>query len=207
VPRAEICDWAARQGLSDKVAGALSKLLHDQDGHVDVHSIHGENHEETRESHDGLRVCDSLGDEWHTYCDGQLFLERSVDAPAVRHAVDAVADSAFELLLAWKRRELPHGPYAATARVPFPHPEAPTLAAKFPADMPDADFDRLWQSVTWYAKVPWIAGMEREHVQALFAALPEIMAAFRAHVAVQSAEPEIASRLDAGYIEAYRRIA
>ncbi|MFN7131478.1 MAG: hypothetical protein ACK4N5_05305, partial [Myxococcales bacterium] len=38
VPRAEIRAWARAQGLSDKLAGALSKLLHDQDGHV--RSVH-----------------------------------------------------------------------------------------------------------------------------------------------------------------------
>jgi hypothetical protein len=207
IPRAEICDWAEGQGLSDMVAGALSKLLHDQDGHVDVHSIHGEDHEDGHDPHDGLRVRNSLGDDWHTYCDGQLFLERRVDAPAVRHAVDAVADSVLELLLAWKRRELPRGFYAATSRVPFPHPEAPTLVAKFPADMPAADFDRLWKSVIWYAKVPWISGLEPQHVRALFAALPDIMGAFRANVAAQGEQPAIRGLLHPGYVEAYRHIA
>jgi hypothetical protein len=205
VPRAEICDWAQTQGLGDKIAGALSKLLHDQDGHVA--SIHGEATEEHRHADDGLRVRNADGSEWHTYCDGQLFLERSAASPAVAHAVDAVADSVLELLLAWQRRELPPKTYLATRRVPFPHPDAPTLAAKFPADMASAEFDRLWKSVAWYAKVPWISGLEPRHVHALFAALPEIMAAFRTHIGEQAADPAIAGRVDPGYIGAYRNVA
>jgi hypothetical protein len=195
VPRAEIRDWASERGLSDKVAGALSKLLHDQDGHV--HSVHGEEGENRRESDDGLHVRDSSGDDWYTYCDGQLFLERSMEAPAVAHAAEAVTDSVEEFLLAWKRRDLPRDLYAATRRVPFPHPEGTPLTEKFSADMPAADLDKLWNSVAWYAKVPWIAGLERGHVVALFAALPEIMARFRANVAVQAAEPEVARRIAA----------
>jgi len=205
VPRAEICTWAEKEGLNDKIAGALSKLLHDQDGHV--HSVHGEPSEEHRDAADGLRVRDAEGDEWHTYCDGQLFLERSAQSPAVMHAVDAVSDSVFELLVAWQRRELPKGPYVASRRVPFPHPDSPTLAQKFPADMPQADFDRLFNSVAWYAKVPWISGLQPEHLRALFAALPQIMADFRANVEAASVRPEIATRLDPGYIAAYRKIA
>jgi hypothetical protein len=207
VPRAEICSWAEARGLSDKVAGALSKLLHDQDGHVDVHSIHGDAVEEHRGAEDGLLVQDSDGNSWHTYCDGQLFLERSLQSPAVDHAVDAVADSVREFLLAWQRRELPRGNYAATRRVPFPHPQAPTLTQKFPADMRNEDFDRLWESVAWYAKVPWIAGLEREHIRDLFASLPQIMASFRANVAAQATDPDLAARIEPRYIEAYLQIA
>ncbi len=205
VPRAEICAWADAQGLGDKVAGALSKLLHDQDGHVDAHSLHGEAEDAQRPPGDGLKVRNAKGDTWLTYCDGQLFLERDAGVPAVQHAADAVADSVFELLLAWQRRELPAGPYAATQRVPFPHPEAPTLVEKFPATMPEPEFERLWASLAWYARVPWMSGLQRQHVRALFAALPQIMTEFRANVA--AAETSATVRLSPGYVAAYRQVA
>lgn len=206
VPRAEICDWAAAQGYSDKVAGALSKLLHDQDGHA--HSLHGE-HEEAggRDSHDGLPVQNGRGETWHTYCDGQLFLEGAASSPAVDRAVSAVAASVGEFLMAWQRRDLPRGIYAATSWVPFPRPDAPTLTQKFAADMPEHDFEELWKSVAWYATVPWIAGLERQHIRSLFGALPQIMKKFGENVARDAAESHIGSRIDSRYIDAYRRIA
>ena len=207
VPRAEICDWAASQGLNDKIAGALSKLLHDQDGHVDVHSLHGEHEEGARDSSDGLQVMNSEGDAWHTYCDGQLFLDGSEKSPAVDRAVKAVADSVTELLFAWKRRQFPKNVYAATTRVPFPHPRAPTLTQKFAADMPDSDFEALWKSVQWYAKVPWISGLQPKHLRSLFSALPAIMKRFRENVAAEAAQLDIGRRIAPAYIDAYKRIA
>lgn len=116
--------------------------------------------------------------------------------------------SVVELLVAWKRRELPAGLYEATRFVPFPHASAPTLVQKFPADMPDATLDKLWNAVGWYAKIPWISGLEKKQIRDLFQALPQIMAEFRAHVArAADADPEIAARTAPNYIAAYRGIA
>lgn len=209
VPRAEMRAWAEGRGLSEEVAGALSKLLHDQDGHVDLQSLHGVVDENQRRPDDGLLVQDSTGASWSTRCDGQLFLETTAtQSPAIEHAVSAVSASVVEFLLAWKRRELPVGVYAATQFVPFPHPNAPTLVQKFPAGMPDADLERLWDSVRWYAKIPWIAGLERKHIRDLFEALPQIMEDFRAHVvAAADAHPEVTARMAPRYIAAYGRIA
>lgn len=209
VPRAEIRAWAAERGLNEKVAGALSKLLHDQDGHVDLGSLHGEGDERRREGDDGLPVANSLGEAWSTRCDGQLFLGSDAEgSTAVEQAVAAVSDSVTELLVAWQQGTLPTGVYAATRRVPFPRPGAPTLAEKFPADLPAARLDALWQSVDWFAKIPWIAGMERHHIAELFTALPSLMARLRASVAADLArEPELSLRLAAPYREAYLRVA
>lgn len=214
IPRAEICDWAEKQGLDSKVAGALSKLLHDQDGHVDLHSLHAEdepggaaNGAAAHHHHGlGLPVKNACGDRWETYCDGQLFLNRSTADPAVKHAVDAVADSVEELLLAWKRGILPSRHYSATSRVPFPDPEKPRLVEKFPADMPETDVDRLWAGVSWYAKVPWLSGLKREHLPLLFTALPELMDDFRRHVADQQHSPD-AAYLDPAYVRAFTKVA
>jgi len=206
VPRVEICDWAAEQGHSDKVAGALSKLLHDQDGHA--RSLHAQQENiDCRESQDGLWVQNARGEAWYTYCDGQLFLEGAERSPAVERAVSAVEASVTEFLLAWQRRDLPRGVYAATEWVPFPHPGAQLLTEKFASDMPDSDLERLWSSIAWYAKVPWIAGIERHHLRSFLAALPQMMGRFREYIAAAAEHPEISSRIDARYIEAYRGIA
>jgi hypothetical protein len=206
VPRAEIRTWCERRGLSEKIAGALTKLLHDQDGHVDLQSLHGMDEGDGAPAA-GLLVQDSNGTTWSTYCDGQLFLERGANrSPAVERAVGAVAASMFEFLLAWQRGELPQGVYAATRMMPFPHPTEPMLVEKFPASLPDTDLDRLWHGVDWYAKIPFIAGLEREHIRVLFGALPEIMAAFRTNVGRDAADTEVVSRLAPEYIAAYRKI-
>ena len=206
VPRAEIRLWAASNGWSEKVAGSLSKLLHDQDGHVDVHSLHGGSGESQRAGNDGLHVQDSQGSAWVTYCDGQLFL-RPAGKPAVEHAVGAVSASVKEFLLAWKVGELPGGVYEATRFVPFPHAQAPKLIEKFPATMSDGEFDALWKSVAWYAKVPYLAGLEASHVRGLFEALPSIMSKFRQNIATASADAELCKRVAPRYVEAYKQIA
>jgi hypothetical protein len=122
--------------------------------------------------------------------------------------VAAVSASVTELLRAWRFGELPTGTYAATELVAFPHPEAPGLSAKFPADLPRAALDALYESIQWYAKIPWIAGLGREHLAALFAALPELMARFRANVAADAArDVELTRRIAPGYVAAFEGIA
>jgi hypothetical protein len=209
VPRAEIRTWAEGRGLSEKIAGALSKVIHDEDGHVDLSSLHGVVDENHRPAEDGLLVQDSTGATWRTRCDGQLFLDTAAtQSPAVDRAVAAVSASVCEFLLAWKRRELPAGIYAATQFMPFPHPDAPTLIQKFPADLAGAEIDRLWNSVTWYTKIPWLVGLKREHLRDLFTALPQIMVDFRAHIAAEvDANAELGARTAPSYIAAYKKIA
>lgn len=208
VPRAEIRAWAEQQKLNDRIAGALSKLLHDQDGHVDVSSLHSLTDESTRAEHDGLRVQDSTGARWTSYCDGQLFLfTGALQSEAVKRPVLAVSASVQELLLAWRQGELPAGEYAATRYVPFPDPDAPTLIDKFSATMPAEQLDALWNSVGWYSKIPWISGLQREHVRALFRDLPGIMQDFRANVAADlAADPDIRKRVAQAYIAQYTQV-
>lgn len=208
VPRAEIRAWATENGWSEQIAGGLSKLLHDQDGHVDLASLHGVHEDSHAGPGDGLLVRNATGASWRTFCDGQLFLDgTAVGADARARAVDAVCASVSELLLAWKRRDIPPGVYAATRHVPFPDPETPALVDKFPANLSGVELDALWNSIAWYAKVPWIAGLTRDHVHALLEALPGIMQRFRANIATAAQDPELRRRVDARYIEAYCHIA
>ena len=206
VPRAAIREWGEQRGYSDKLAGALSKLLHDQDGHVS--SLHSAG-EAGRDPADGLRVTNAAGASWFTYCDGQLFLSQGAAlSPAVATPVRAVAESVKELLLAWREGTAPAGTFAATSHVPFPHPEAPTLIDKFSRAMPAAHFDRLVESVNWYSKVPWIGpGLSAEHIRALLDDLPDLMDAFRRRVVTDRAgNPTVVQRVAAGYLEGFGRI-
>jgi hypothetical protein len=209
VPRKEIREWAEKCGLNEKIAGVLSKLLHDQDGHVNLQSLHTGADELRRSEDDGLHVQDSTGESWYTRCDGQLFLEREAKtSKAVRRAVSAVAASVIEFLLAWQRGELPKGVYAATRMVPFPHADAPALITKFPTRLRDAELDQLWAGVGWYAKIPFMPGLEPGHIREIFADLPEIVGRFRENVAADAAaSPDLMARLPSEYVAAYRNIA
>ena len=207
-PREQIRQWAADSQLSEKLAGALSKLLHDQDGHIA--SFHGPN-EESRPENDGLWVKNALGHEWHTRCDGQLFLIPDAEAhwnTVVEQPVQAVQASVAELLEASRTGDIPSGTFPATKHVPFPHPDGPKLSEKFPADIGSDDLDELVDSIKWYMKVPWIsAGVDRESILALFAALPGLMARFRQDVSkAVDEQPSLAERLPAEYVEAYRNV-
>jgi hypothetical protein len=206
VPRAEIRVWGEGRGYSEKVAGALSKLLHDQDGHVSSFHSAGES---GRDQADGLRVTNAAGASWFTFCDGQLFLPPgAAQSPAVETPVRAVAQSVKELLLAWREGRDPAGPFAATSHVPFPHPDAPSLTEKFPRAMPTARFDALLGSVNWYSKIPWIGpGLTAGHVRALLENLPDLMERFRQRVAAdRAANPGIVKRIDAGYLDGFARV-
>jgi hypothetical protein len=137
VPRAEIRAWAEGRGLGEKIAGALSKVLHDQDGHVDLTSLHGTGDENGRPIQDGLLVQDSAGVTWNTRCDGQLFLnEGAAGSTVIERPVAAVAASVEEVLCAWKRGQLPTGIYDALR--PLPHRPYPALDR----EVPRIDVDR-----------------------------------------------------------------
>lgn len=199
--------WGKRRGYSEKLAGALSKFLHDQDGHVSsLHSVG----EAGREQTDGLRVTNAAGISRFTFCNGQLFLPPgAAQLPAVATPVRAFAESVKELLLAWREGADPAGTFAATPHVPFRHPEARTLIEKLSSAMPPARFDRLRESVNWYLKISWVGqGLEAEHVRALLDGLPNLMDEFRRRVAADvAADPTIARRVAAGYLTGFRRVA
>lgn len=208
VPRAEIREWATSKGYSEKLAGALSKLLHDQDGHVT--SVHGQS-ELKRPDADGLRVRNSLpeNNEWSTRCDGQLFLGGTKDShPSIRYPVSAVAESVRELLGVWQGGAAPVGEFAAAKYVPFPHSSAGTLLQKFPAKMPEAQFEKLMAATNWYSGIPWIGpGLTRDHVHELLWDLAGIMKRFRNSIEAELvSKPELKKRLPVPYIEGMRRI-
>jgi hypothetical protein len=163
----------------------------------------------SRADDDGLLVQNAMGATWRTRCDGQLFLDPgAAGSPAVSAPVAAVAASVTELVLAWARGELPEGVYRATEYVPFPHPSAPKLIEKFPADLSAASREELWKSVAWYTKLPWIGGLEIDHISRLFGALPAIMTEFRASIALAAdRDPLVAGRVSPRYIAAFRGIA
>lgn len=217
VPRKQIIDHFGHL----KLAGALSKLLHDNDGH------HGDNFHadgEPVDPHQGLRVTNSLGDDWRTRCDGQLFIspwEREGIRPKaiddqpieVRLPATAVRASVAELLEANTTKTMPAGTFAATMFVPFPFPDEPKLTEKFPADMHSAQkarFEKLVGSVKWYTRIPQLLGgpgLVAKDVRLLFEALPDLMEEFRQGVTDDlSADPTLTERLPEAYIEGMRKL-
>ena len=206
VPRAQTRAWAAERGYSEKLAGTLCKLVHDQDGHVDT--LHGDPHKHT--GAEGLRVTNARGDDWVTRCDNQLFIARVKD-PAIEQPVAAVAASCDELLGAYLHGEVVTGEFAALERVPFPHPAIESFCAKFTPRIDSGALDALVRSVAWYSKIPLSgARITCEVVLEYFAALPAIMKQFRADVAADAAHEgridHTFDRLPAAYIEAFKRI-
>lgn len=205
VPRQEIRSWAEAQEGSEKLAGALSKLLHDQDGHLET--LHGEGHSLVSNEAEGLRVLNTRGDTWHTRCDGQLFIGNSGDEPVIRFPVEAVRSSVKELFMAYLSDDpgLPAGLYEATTYVPFPHPEGPGLADKFSANTSDARIEKLFESTQWYLKIPYIGpGLEADHIKALFAALPGLLGAFRQGVKQDlDQQGELRQRLPQDLLDAF----
>jgi subtilisin family serine protease len=202
VPRAEIRRWAEAQGYSEKLAGALSKLLHDQDGHIK--SFHGGGHSLTAGG-DGLPVRNALGQVWSTRCDGQLFVLSAEGAPLIDMPVQAIRASVTELFRAYVRPDAPvKDVYQATMFVPFPDPDHDGIAAKFPANATDGDIEALLESIRWYMKVPYLsAGIEAQHIRALFSELPALMKTFSDAVRSDAADPELALRLPKPLVNAY----
>ena len=88
----------------------------------------------------------------------------------------------------------------------FPTLKHRSWSTHFPANMADADFGKVWNSVSWYSKIPWIAGLEQTHVRNMFTALPQIIQDFRDHITIAAVDPELRKRIDKRYIEAYKQI-
>jgi hypothetical protein len=205
VPRAEIRAWAPGRGYSGKLAGLLSKVLHDQDGHID--SIHAQG-ESPLSDDEGLPVRNALGVEWSTRCDGQLFLVHKDDsAPLIAEPVAAVAASLVELHRAQEQKVAPRGPFAALQHVPFPRPGSQGLAAKFRDTSPER-LEELLDSFRWYTKVKFVeASLNKDNVGALFAALPELMRQFAANIARDfETSAVLRERLPSAYVEGFRKI-
>ncbi|WP_437854504.1 hypothetical protein [Sorangium sp. So ce363] len=201
-PAAPIRRWAGENDLSEKLAGALVKLVHDQDGHVG--ELHGQ--VDHRAGGRGLRVVNARGDDWYTRCDGQLFLVGTRDR-AVEQAAQAVAASVEDLLRVYKGATVTEGVFEATKRIPWPHPEERPLIEKFPANLDDATAEELCDGIRWYVKLPAVgAGIRPQDVQACCSALPSLMQAFRHDVAEQAASNPLVRRLAPAFIEGYKAI-
>ena len=205
VPREEIRTWALTKGYSGKLAGLLSKVLHDQDGHVSTFHAQGEGPISTSE---GLPVQNSRNIKWSTRCDGQLFLVPSKeDAPLIAEPVAAVAASLSELFEAQQEQRVPDGEYRALQYVPFPDPSAPALSQKF-ADTSPARLEKLLKSFKWYTEVPFIeASLNDDNIRSLFEALPVLMKSFAHNVGVAySASADLRKRLPKPYVTAFKNI-
>ncbi|HYH99355.1 hypothetical protein [Hyalangium sp.] len=202
-PAAQIRQWAEASGRNEKLAGALVKVIHDQDGHIN--ELHSE--VDHSGSAGGLHVVNAQGTEWYTRCDGQLFLT-GVEDPAIEQAVEAVAASVEELLRAYQGTPVVEGVFAATERIPWPHPDEKALITKFPADLSDARAKELCDSIQWYVRLPRIsAGIRPQDIQACCGALPALMQAFRNEVAEQAGQsPIVLRRLAPKLVEAYKAI-
>lgn len=206
VPRREIREWAPSHGFNGKLAGLLSKVLHDQDGHVK--SFHAQGEAQLPES-EGLPVENTLGVKWSTRCDGQLFLVPSKeDAPLVAEPVAAVADSLEEVFVAQRERRSPSGVFQALRHVPFPRAGSPSLSDKF-RGLPDDGIEKLLKSFRWYTKLPLVkSSLDKQNIATLFEDLPALMASFRANVAADHAGSSVLQeRMPAAYVEGFKRVA
>jgi hypothetical protein len=209
VPRQQIRDWAPSQNYGGKLAGLLSKVLHDQDGHV--HEFHGKG-EKPLSVDEGLPVRNSRGCEWSARCDGQMFLVASKQADAlIAEPVSAVAASLVEVLEAQRTKRAPAGEYAALKFVPFPRPGAQTLVDKF-ANTSSDYVDELLESFSWYLQLEFLkpltdASLDAANVSSLFRALPELMQQFRQSVAVEyESRADLQERLPKPYVDGFRSI-
>jgi hypothetical protein len=204
VPREQIRKWATRKDWSEKIAGGLSKVLHDQDGHVNTNHSRGERYL----ADEGLWVANSLGANWFTRCDGQLFIVKPTHDLLIEQPVQAVAKSLLELFTSRRDRTLPEGIYQALVHVPFPHPNVQSLCDKFSPTMPRPQFEGLIESISWYLKIPWIgSGVNEENLRMLLAALPELMTEFRHDVkTTYEGSSELQKRIPAPYVNAFMAI-
>jgi subtilisin family serine protease len=203
VPRQQLRAWCRARGWDGKLTAALSKLLHDQEGHATT--LHGQGH--ALNEGDGMAVTNSLGQEWLARCDGQLFVEHQDHDLALAAPIEAVRRSMVELFRAHLDGAMPAGIYQALELVPFPHPTAPGLADKFAA-MGDAQRADLLDAVRWYVKIPYIrATLTDDHLRALTGALPALMSEFRAGIARDVATvPELSARMPGPLVEAFRTL-
>jgi subtilisin family serine protease len=214
VPRQQIIDWAITKpeaggkGWSLTVAGALSKLVHDQDGHI-TGQRHDQAHGQGSTSDDGLPVVNSNGERWAARCDGQLFIGHAAADPIIRCPVEAVKASVTELCDAYLFGREPKGLYAGTVLVPFPDPAHPKLVEKFPQNPDEPFLQRLYDGMQWYLKLPVWKGahVEKGQIQEFLQALPALMQKFRDDVTADLKRiPELTTRLPASLIQAFQTI-
>jgi len=202
-PAKQIRRWAEKKGLSTERGGALLKLIHDHDGHIETK--HGQkNHQKAG----GLRVTNSQGAEWLTRSDGQLFLD-GVDKDAIEMVVSAVQDSVGELLDMFDgKKEPPTGVYEAALRIPWPHPEEETLVERFPSSVDDVRLDALCEGIEWYVQIPFFGAsiIRPKHIRELFTEMPTLMKCFRDDVAEDMRNSPYMRHLPSELINGYREV-
>jgi hypothetical protein len=192
-PRIQILHWARADGLSDRAAGTLAKVIHDRDGEVRVSGEHG------------LRVSNARGDRWLTRCDSQLFWKNSLEDPSIQIPVQAVAASVLEVLDAYENGTTVSGVYAATEYVPFPSADERRLIELLPSNIPDSEYDTIMQQMAFYARIKAFSGVDRTVLKSLTASLPGIMQNFRNDVQQEILrDPLLTQRLPAAYLDAYQ---
>jgi hypothetical protein len=194
-PRIQILQWGRAEGLSDRAAGTLAKVIHDRDGEVRVSGEHG------------LKVTNARGDRWLTRCDSQLFWNNTMADASIQIPVRAVEASVREILDAYENGQTVDGIYAATEYVPFPSAEERSLIELFPSGMTEAEYDRIMRQMAFYARIKAFSGVDKSVLKRLTASLPAIMQNFRSDVLQEILrDPQLTQRLPAGYLDAYQMI-
>jgi hypothetical protein len=194
-PRVQILQWGRANGISDRAAGTLAKVIHDRDGEVRVSGEHG------------LQVSNARGDSWLTRCDSQLFWNNTMEDPSIVVPVRAVEASLREVLEAYDNGTAVTGVYAATELVPFPSRAERRLIELFPKDMPEAEYDKIMKQMAFYTRIKAFSGVDKTVLKNLTASLPGIMRNFRNDVQGEILrDPNLTQRLPQAYLDAYMMI-
>jgi hypothetical protein len=194
-PRVQILQWGRANGISDRAAGTLAKVIHDRDGEVRVSGEHG------------LQVSNARGDSWLTRCDSQLFWNNTMTDPSIVVPVRAVEASVREVLEAFDNGTAVAGVYAATELVPFPSRAERRLIELFPRDMPEVEYDKIMKQMAFYTRIKAFSGVDKTVLKNLTASLPGIMQNFRNDVQYEILrDPNLTQRLPQAYLDAYMMI-
>lgn len=213
VPRQQIYNWMKSQNLENKsekdkarMAGTLSRILHDKDGEVRESGAHG------------MAVKNSRGDEWFARCDSQLFWDRSLEGEenafkvlkteTVLMPIRAVQASVIELFDAYYNGKVNEGIYEAIKYIPFPTPSQPDLVSVFPSINNQKQLDKIMEIIPFYAKNEVLSGVNEEIVKEFLKSLPEIMKEFRNQIKndVAQNQDNFVAHLPKEYLEAYTSI-
>ena len=206
-------------------AGTLTKLLHDQDGHIEIGSHSPDSHWDSGAlpHSGGLEVQNAEGRVWSTRCDEQLFLPLAgrmgvrpggvaldviYGEPAVRNVLLALAESLREVGLAFESGQEHTGHFSALNHAPYPVRTSPTssgLDEKFPV----ADAKALFGAVKVVQKIPFLGKTTESEVRDILERLPRLCSQFSASVRadIEGGRPGIGRIPDAfllGYLNGIR---
>ncbi|MBC7658499.1 MAG: hypothetical protein H7249_02195 [Chitinophagaceae bacterium] len=193
-PRTQAVEWQKKYKYNKIAVDALAKLMHDHD-HL-LKDSHGP----------GLAVKNTRGDQWHTRCDGELFVLATAQSPQVAIPIESVARSVKELMTAYREGQTPIGLYSATELVPFLDTTETALVDVFKPDIPHDQIIAWLKSLGILYKAGIFYDLNESMARTFFAALPGIMDNFRAEVTKEAQDPEIAKRLPDAYIKGFETI-